>query len=132
MLKNQKSIICNDLDPLYKQQLLQSLVVPRPIALASTIDKKGNINLSPFSYFNIFGNNPPLLIFSPNNRLRDNTKKHTLLNVVEHPEVVINMVSLNMVDQMSLSSTEYDLGVDEFVKSGFTPVESSFVNLQEF
>ncbi|MEJ2004760.1 MAG: flavin reductase family protein [Cyclobacteriaceae bacterium] len=99
-------------------------VVPRPIAFASTVDNKGRVNLSPFSYFNCFGANPPILIFSPARRGRDNTTKHTYENVLEVPEVVINMVDFNIVEQMSLASTEYDRGVNEFKKAGFTEVES--------
>jgi flavin reductase (DIM6/NTAB) family NADH-FMN oxidoreductase RutF len=106
---------------------LQGAVAPRPIAFASTIDKDGNVNLSPFSFFNVFGTNPPTLIFSPNRRVRDGSQKHTLENVLEHDEVVINMVDYAMVEQMSLSSCEYDRGVNEFVKAGFTEVNSTMV-----
>lgn len=102
-------------------------VAPRPIAFASTIDKEGQVNLSPFSFFNCFGANPPILIFSPARRVRDNTTKHSLENVQEVPEVVINIVSYNMVEQMSLASTEYGRGVDEFLKSGFTPLPSNTI-----
>lgn len=109
------------------QQLLQGAVSPRPIAFASTVDKDGNVNLSPFSFFNIFSSNPPILIFSPSRRVRDNTTKHTLENVLEVPEVTIGMVNYEMVQQMSLASTEYERGVNEFVKSGLTPIESSIV-----
>lgn len=103
---------------------LQSGIAPRPIAFASTVDAEGNPNLSPFSFFNLFGSNPPTLIFSPARRVRGNTIKHTLENVREVPEVVINIVNYAMVQQMSLSSTEYGKGVNEFVKSGFTPIAS--------
>lgn len=106
---------------------LQAGVAPRPIAFASTVDKDGNANLSPFSFFNIFGSNPPTLIFSPARRVRDNTIKHTLENVKEVPEVVINVVNFAMVQQASLSSTEYAKGVNEFLKAGFTPLESEAV-----
>lgn len=106
---------------------LQAGVAPRPIAFASTVDKDGNANLSPFSFFNIFGSNPPTLIFSPARRVRDNTIKHTLENVKEVPEVVINVVNFAMVQQASLSSTEYAKGVNEFLKAGFTPLESETV-----
>ena len=99
-------------------------VTPRPIALASTIDKDGNPNLSPFSCFNTFGVNPTTLIFSPSRRGRDNTTKHTFENLKEVPEVVINAVTYAMVQQTSLSSTEYPKGVNEFLKSGLTPIES--------
>ena len=104
--------------------ILLGAVAPRPIAFASTIDKSGNVNLSPFSFFNVFGANPPIMIFSPARRGRDNTTKHTYENVLEHPEVVINVVSYEIVEQMSLSSTEYDQGVNEFEKSGLTPIHS--------
>lgn len=103
---------------------LQGVIAPRPIAFASTVDKEGNINLSPFSFFNLFSSNPPILIFSPSRRGRDNTTKHTYENVLEVPEVVINIVNFDMVQQASLSSTEYAKGVNEFVKSGLTPVPS--------
>ena len=102
-------------------------VAPRPIAFASTIDKNGNVNLSPFSFFNCFSANPPILIFSPARRVRDNTTKHTLDNVLVHDEVVINIVNYDMVEQMSLASTEYEEGVNEFVKSGLTPLNSDRV-----
>jgi len=106
---------------------LQSAIAPRPIAFASTIDQEGNVNLSPFSFFNVFGTNPPTLIFSPNRRVRDGSQKHTLENVLVHDEVVINMVSFDMVDQMSLASCEYERGVNEFDKAGFTQVASVMV-----
>jgi flavin reductase (DIM6/NTAB) family NADH-FMN oxidoreductase RutF len=106
---------------------LQSAIAPRPIAFASTIDQEGNVNLSPFSFFNVFGTNPPTLIFSPNRRVRDGSQKHTLENVLVHDEVVINMVSFDMVDQMSLASCEYERGVNEFDKAGFTQVDSVMV-----
>ncbi|MFC0264313.1 flavin reductase family protein [Fontibacter flavus] len=103
---------------------LLGAIAPRPIAFASTIDSKGNVNLSPFSFFNVFGSNPPILVFSPSRRVRDNTTKHSLDNVKEIPEVVINIVNYAMVEQMSLASTEYEKGVNEFVKSGFTEAPS--------
>lgn len=106
---------------------LLGAVGPRPIAFASTIDENGNRNLSPFSFFNVFGANPPIAIFSPARRVRNNTTKHTLENAKLTKEVVINIVNYNMVEQMSLASTEYPEGVDEFVKSGFTPIESELV-----
>ncbi|SNT26187.1 NADH-FMN oxidoreductase RutF, flavin reductase (DIM6/NTAB) family [Ekhidna lutea] len=106
---------------------LLGAVAPRPIAFASTVDKDGNVNLSPFSFFNVFSANPPIMIFSPARRGRDNTTKHTLENVKEHAEVVVNVVSYDMVQQMSLSSTEYEKGVNEFVKAGFTEVKSERV-----
>lgn len=102
-------------------------VAPRPICFASTIDGEGTANLSPFSFFNVFGSKPPILIFSPARRVRDNTIKHTLENVHETKEVVINIVNYNIVQQMNLSSCEYGKGVDEFVKAGFTPIKSDIV-----
>ncbi|MFL9845342.1 flavin reductase family protein [Flavobacterium rhizosphaerae] len=106
---------------------LQSAVGPRPIALASTIDKNGIPNLSPFSFFNLFSTNPPILIFSPSRRVRDNTIKHTLINAELNREVVINVVNYTMVQQTSLSSTEYAEGVNEFEKAGFTMLPSDIV-----
>lgn len=108
-------------------QLLLGTVAPRPIAFASSIDKNGNVNLSPFSFFNVFSANPPVMIFSPARRVRDNTTKHTLENVLEVPEVTINIVNYAIVEQMSLASTEYEKGVNEFEKSGLTPMESQTV-----
>ncbi|WP_373518223.1 flavin reductase family protein [Pricia sp.] len=105
-------------------QMLTTAIAPRPIAFASTIDKEGVVNLSPFSYFNVFSANPPILIFSPARRARDNSVKHTLENVREVKEVVINTVNYPMVEQMSLASTEYDKGENEFIKSGLTPIDS--------
>lgn len=105
-------------------KLLLSAVAPRPIAFASTIDSRGNVNLSPFSYFNVFSSNPPILIFSPSRRVRDNTTKHTLQNSEETREVVINMVDYSIVDQMSKSSKEYPKGVNEFNETGLTEVRS--------
>lgn len=107
--------------------VLLGAVTPRPIALASTVDVAGNVNLSPFSFFNCFGSNPPVLIFSPSRRVRDNTTKHTYENVLEVPEVVIHIVNYAMVQQTSLASTEYEKGVNEFMKAGFTQVPSSVV-----
>ncbi|MEO0571464.1 MAG: flavin reductase family protein [Bacteroidota bacterium] len=107
--------------------ILLTSVAPRPICFASTIDKAGIVNLSPFSYFNVFSSNPPILIFSPARSGRDNTHKHSYLNVKEVPEVVINVVNHAIVEQMSLSSTAYDKGVNEFEKSGLTAVESQMV-----
>jgi flavin reductase (DIM6/NTAB) family NADH-FMN oxidoreductase RutF len=104
--------------------LLQGAIAPRPIAFASTIDKSGFINLSPFSFFNLFSTKPPILIFSPSRRVRDNTIKHTLENVLEVPEVVINIVNYSMVEQTSLASCEYPKSVSEFVKAGFTGLPS--------
>ncbi|UWX54450.1 flavin reductase family protein [Maribacter litopenaei] len=106
---------------------LLSAVAPRPICFASTVDKDGNVNLSPYSYFNIFSINPPIMIFSPNRSGRDGSMKHSHQNVLEVPEVVINIVNYPMVEQMSLTSTSYDKGVNEFVKAGFTQVPSEKV-----
>ena len=106
---------------------LLSAVAPRPIAFASTIDANGNTNLSPFSFFNVFSANPPILIFSPARRVRDNTTKHTLQNVEEVKEVVINVVNYDIVHQMSLTSTEYPEGVNEFDKAGLTMLPSDVV-----
>lgn len=106
---------------------LLGAVAPRPIAFASTVDKEGRINLSPFSFFNVFGSNPPIMIFSPSRRVRDNTVKHTLENILKHDEVVINIVNYKMVEQASLASTEYEKGVNEFVKAGFTEEKSIMV-----
>lgn len=106
---------------------LLGAIAPRPICFASTVDKDGNPNLSPFSFFNAFGSNPTTLVFSPARRVRDNTVKHTLLNIYETREVVINVVSYAMVQQASLSSCEYPKGVDEFEKAGFTKLASEKV-----
>lgn len=106
---------------------LLSVVAPRPICFASTIDENGNPNLSPFSFFNVFGSKPPILIFSPSRRVRDNTTKHTLQNAMATKEVVINVVNYNIVQQMNLASCEYPDGVSEFEKSGLTPIASDMV-----
>lgn len=104
--------------------ILQGAVAPRPIAFASTVDRNGKINLSPFSFFNLFSTQPPILIFSPSRRVRNNTTKHTLENVKEVPEVVINIVNYSMVEQSSLASCEYPPEVNEFIKAGFNPFPS--------
>ena len=106
---------------------LLSSIAPRPIAFASTIDKDGNPNLSPFSFFNVFSANPPILIFSPARRVRDNTIKHTLINAKSTKEVVINIVNYDLVQQMSLSSTEYGENVNEFKKAGLTMLKSDII-----
>jgi flavin reductase (DIM6/NTAB) family NADH-FMN oxidoreductase RutF len=121
------SIDPKSIETIKLQGYLQSSVGPRPIAFASTVGKTGIPNLSPFSFFNVFSANPPILIFSPARRVRDNTVKHTLVNAEETGEVVINVVNYDMVQQTSLASTEYAEGVDEFVKAGFTPVPSDVV-----
>lgn len=105
-------------------KILLTSIAPRPIAFASTIDAKGNINLSPFSYFNVFSSNPPILIFSPSRRVRDNSTKHTLENAIETKEVVINMVDYSLAEQMSQSSQDYDKGINEFIETGLTEVPS--------
>ncbi|HTJ50479.1 MAG TPA: flavin reductase family protein [Cyclobacteriaceae bacterium] len=107
--------------------LLQGSISPRPIAFASTVDKNGNVNLSPFSFFNLVSLNPPMLVFSVSRRVRDNTTKHSYENILEVPEVVVNIVNYSMVQQTSLASTEYAKGVNEFVKAGLTPVASQKV-----
>ena len=117
----------NDLSTGRLHGYLLSAIAPRPIAFASTIDADGNPNLSPFSYFNVFSSNPPILIFSPARRVRDNTTKHTLQNAEAVKEVVINVVNYNIVQQMSLSSTEYPKDVNEFEKTGLTMLKSDVV-----
>lgn len=121
------SISSKDVSPLKLQGYLQSSVGPRPIAFASTVDENGNPNLSPFSFFNVFSSNPPVLVFSPARRVRDNTVKHTLINCEVTKEVVINVVNFDIVQQMSLSSTEYADGVNEFLKAGLTMLPSEAV-----
>jgi len=116
-----------DLTPLQIQSYLNYAVAPRPICLASTVDADGNVNLSPFSFFNLFSINPPVCVFSPSRRVRDNTTKHTLENIRQVPECVINIVNYDMVQQVSLSSVEYPLGVNEFAKSGLTELPSETV-----
>src|SRR5690554_1253662 len=106
---------------------LLGAVSPRPICFASTIDSEGNVNLSPFSFFNVFSAKPPILVFSPARRGRDNTTKHTYENVLEVPEVVINIVSYDMVQQTSLASTDYAKNVNEFTKAGFSQLPSDMV-----
>ncbi|MDR0229287.1 MAG: flavin reductase family protein [Flavobacteriaceae bacterium] len=122
-----KTINPKDIPTVELQRYLQSSVGPRPIGLASTVDADGKPNLSPFSFFNMFSANPPILVFSPSRRVRDNTSKHTLFNVQATQQVVINVVNYEMVQQTSLSSTEYADGVNEFVKSGLTMVPSEEV-----
>ena len=115
------------LSPAQLQGYLQSAVAPRPIAFASTVDMNGKPNLSPFSFFNVFSSNPPILVFSPARRVRNNTTKHTLENCEATKEVVINVVNYGIVQQASLSSTEYPEGVNEFLKSGLTMLPSDMV-----
>jgi flavin reductase (DIM6/NTAB) family NADH-FMN oxidoreductase RutF len=121
-----KTIAPQDLSPQAFYKLLNSSVAPRPIAFVSTISKEGHVNLSPYSFFNIFGFNPPILVFSPS-RNRHGQEKHALLNVKEVPEVTINIVNYRMVEQMSLASAEFDRHVNEFEKAGFTAVSSERV-----
>jgi flavin reductase (DIM6/NTAB) family NADH-FMN oxidoreductase RutF len=109
------------------QQYLQYAISPRPICFASTIDLDGNVNLSPFSFFNLFSMNPPICIFSPSRRVRDNTTKHTLENIKQVPECVINIVNYQMMQQMSLASCDYPKGTNEFIKAGFTELASVLV-----
>ena len=116
-----------DLKPAERQNWLQHAIAPRPICFASTIDKDGMINLSPFSFFNLFSTTPPIVIFSPARRVRNNTVKHSWQNVNEVPEVVINILDYDMVHQASLSSCEYPKEVNEFVKAGFTPEPATIV-----
>lgn len=117
----------NELKPAERQYYLQHVVAPRPICFASTVDKAGNVNLSPFSFFNLFSSNPPIVVFSPSRKVRDNTVKHTLENVLEVPEVVISIVTYDMVQQVSLASCEFPKGVNEFAKAGFTEMAATLV-----
>lgn len=119
------------IDPVGQQAIFDNLikyaVAPRPICFASTIDATGNVNLSPFSYFNFMSQQPPICVFSPLRRMRDGSTKHTLDNMLEVPEVVINIVNYAMVQQQSLASTEYGKGINEFDKSGFTAIASDLI-----
>ncbi len=126
-MSNMIAILPADLSTSQLHGYLLGAVGPRPIAFASTVDSDGRPNLSPFSFFNVFSANPPVLIFSPARRVRNNTTKHTLENILATKEVVINVVNYDMVQQMSLSSTEYDQGENEFIKSGLTMVTSDIV-----
>ena len=116
-----------ELKPADVQNYLQHAIAPRPICFASTIDKAGKVNLSPFSFFNLFSSNPPVVIFSPARRVRDNTTKHTLQNVEEIAEVVINIVDYDMVQQTSLASCEFPKETNEFIKAGFTEEKATIV-----
>jgi flavin reductase (DIM6/NTAB) family NADH-FMN oxidoreductase RutF len=120
-------IIPGEIKTAQLHQYLLGSVSPRPICFASTVNTAGEVNLSPYSFFNVFGSNPTTLVFSPSRKVRDNTIKHTLENIYETKEVVINVVNYAMVQQMSLSSCEYPRGVDEFVKAGFTKLPSEKV-----
>ncbi|MET3731285.1 flavin reductase (DIM6/NTAB) family NADH-FMN oxidoreductase RutF [Moheibacter stercoris] len=119
-----KSIDTSLVTPAESIQYLQNAVAPRPIALVSTVDREGNVNLSPFSFYNVFSSNPPVLVFSPSRRVRDTTVKHTLENIEQVRECVINTVSYDIVHQSSLSSTEYGKGINEFQKAGLTEIPS--------
>lgn len=110
-----------------RQAWLNASIAPRPICFASTVDESGQVNLSPFSFFNLFSTTPPILIFAPNRRIRDNTTKHSWENVLQVPEVVINIVDYDMVQQVSLSSCDFPKAVNEFVKGGFTPEPATLV-----
>ncbi|MEO6254383.1 MAG: flavin reductase family protein [Ferruginibacter sp.] len=121
------TLYLKDIKPIDAQNYLQHAIAPRPICFASTIDKAGNVNLSPFSFFNLFSSNPPVVIFSPARRVRDNTTKHSLQNVLEVPEVVINIVDYDMVQQTSLASCEFAKGTNEFIKAGFTAEKATLV-----
>ena len=126
-MKNFKTIDPQDLTTREVHKILLNAVTPRPIALASTVDKNGNVNLSPFSYFNVFSAAPPILVFSPANRVTDNSRKDTLENILETKEVVINLVDFSLVEPTSLSSVYYERGIDEFLKSGLTKIISEKV-----
>jgi flavin reductase (DIM6/NTAB) family NADH-FMN oxidoreductase RutF len=115
------------LTPVERQGFLNASIAPRPICFASTIDLMGQVNLSPFSFFNVFSTTPPILIFSPARRVRDNTTKHSLHNVLEVPEVVINIVDHSMVQQVSLASCEYPKEISEFEKAGFTAEPATLI-----
>ncbi len=122
-----RTVLASDLNPIQANAWLVGSIAPRPIAFASTVNEAGLRNLAPFSFFNAFGSNPPMLAFAPNRRGRDGTTKHTYQNVVATEEFVIATVSHAMVQQMNVASAEYEDGVDEFVKSGFTPLPAQFV-----
>jgi len=122
-----KTILLKDIKTPEVQNFLNHAIAPRPICFASTIDLNGNINLSPFSYFNLFSVNPPVIIFSPSRRVRDNTTKHTFENLLKVPEVAVNIVTYDMVRQVSLSSCEYPQATDEFMKAGFTKEPSQLI-----
>lgn len=122
------SLFTKDFSPADLQNYLQYAIGPRPICFVSTADKDGYVNLSPFSFFNLVSANPPICVFSPARRVRDGSTKHTLENIQEVPECVINIVTYDMVHQTSLASVEFPKGVNEFIKAGFTPLASVLVN----
>lgn len=122
-----KTILLKDIKTPEIQNFLNHAIAPRPICFASTIDLNSNINLSPFSYFNLFSVNPPIIVFSPSRRVRNNTTKHTFENLLEVPEVAVNIVTYDMVHRVSLSSCEYPKATDEFLKAGFTKEPSQLI-----
>ena len=122
-----KTINPKNISVVERMNILQTAISPRPIAFASTVDENGNPNLSPFSFFNLFSSNPPIVIFSPARRVRDNTTKHTLENILKVPEVNIGIVNYKIVQQASLSSTEYEDGVNEFIKAGLTMKDAELI-----
>ena len=117
----------SEIETRFLHQYLIGSVGPRPICFASTVDRDGKPNLAPFSFFNVFSANPPILVFAPNNSGRTGEPKHTFLNAKAVPEVVINVVTAEMVEQMNVAAAPWDQGVDEFEKAGFTPVKSDLV-----
>ncbi|WP_286857732.1 MULTISPECIES: flavin reductase family protein [Sphingobacterium] len=122
-----KTIDVSSATPTEIQGYLHSAIAPRPICFASTIDKNGAVNLSPFSFFNVVSVNPPICVFSPTTRARDNSSKHTLENILEIPECVINIVNYKMVQQTYLTSADYPKDVNEFSKAGFTELASETI-----
>ena len=121
------SLLIKDLSAVDTQNYLQHAIGPRPICFASTIDANGNVNLSPFSFYNLFSTNPAIIVFSPSRRVRDNTTKHSLQNILEVPEVVVNTVTYDLLQQVSLTSCEFPKGTDEFIKAGLTKEPSVLV-----
>ena len=124
-----KTFIPKELDARQRSQFLLGAIGPRPIAFVSTLDKEGRPNLAPYSFFNIFSSTPPVLIFSANSRLREGKPKDTLQNVRETGELVINMITFAMARQMTLAGLDYEHGINEFVKAGFSPLASQQVKL---
>ena len=117
----------SEIEPRLFYRLLSGIIGPRPIALVSSSNLNGEINLAPFSFFNVMSIQPPVLVFSPLTRLRTNTKKDTLNNVYEHKEVVINIIGYDHVEQVSIAGNDYDSEVNEFIKSGFNEIPSDIV-----
>ncbi|EHQ26564.1 flavin reductase family protein [Mucilaginibacter paludis] len=122
-----KTFDASSITPTEMQVFLHHAIAPRPICFASTVNKNGDVNLSPFSFFNVFSVDPPICVFSPSNKGRDNNTKHTLENVLDVPECVINIVNYDMVQQTYLTSKDYPRGVNEFSKAGFTELASETV-----